>query len=84
MNIDISKMANKQIDRLDSATRKLILKSISSFRQNPGSVDIKKLQNRKDCWRIRIGDWRIIIRIEWQRGIAYVLQVLNRRDAYRA
>ena len=42
-------------------------------------ADMKKLEVR-DEWRMRVGDWRVILVLEGPR--AYVTEVHNRRDAY--
>jgi len=45
-----------------------------------GRGDLKKLQGRGDEWRLRAGDWRIILAFEDEE--VWITQVDNRRDAY--
>ena len=45
-----------------------------------GRGDLKKLAGGSDDWRLRSGDWRVILTI--QDGKAWIGHVDNRRDAY--
>jgi mRNA interferase RelE/StbE len=47
----------------------------------PGS---KKLQGEDDLYRIRVGDYRILYRVEENRLIILVVDVGNRRDIDRS
>lgn len=46
----------------------------------PGS---RKLAGREDMWRVRIGDWRILYRIDDAAPRVTVARVLHRSQAYR-
>lgn len=50
------------------------------FGQNPGS---KALTGSKDVFRLRVGDWRALYRIEREAKRVYVVDVLKREEAYR-
>ena len=58
------------------ATRILVaLRELGNGRRS----DLKKLQGSED-WRLRVGDWRVILRID---GLTiYVLGFSDRQDAY--
>jgi hypothetical protein len=45
-----------------------------------GRTDLRKLEG-SERWRIREGDWRIIVRLAGD--AAYVLGVTDRQDAYQ-
>jgi len=64
---DQKRVANK-IDRL------------STDRRPPGA---KKLQSRRDLYRIRIGKYRVIYAVEDVRLTVLVVRVGHRRDVYR-
>ncbi|MGP0063039.1 MAG: type II toxin-antitoxin system RelE family toxin [Isosphaeraceae bacterium] len=53
---------------------------LASDRHPPGS---KKLQGEKDLYRIRVGDYRVVYKVEADRLIILVVNVGNRRDIYR-
>ena len=43
-------------------------------------VDYKKLSGRDDTWRLRTGDWRILLVVDGDEAV--VQKIDNRRDAY--
>lgn len=45
--------------------------------------DVRKLTGRVDEYRLRVGEWRVIFRLEDGGRLVVVSRVLNRRDAYR-
>lgn len=47
-----------------------------------GRADIKKLRAADNERRSRVGDWRIVVRLS--AGTLTVLDVIQRKDAYRA
>lgn len=46
------------------------------------TVDLKKLEGNRNLYRLRVGDWRVILKIEGEEITAYALRV-NRREAYK-
>lgn len=83
MRIEISKRAQKEIDAIPSHIRMQVVNEILSFEKDPGSVDLKKMKSKKNYYRVRAGDMRIGIRVNWKKGIAIVERVVNRKDLYR-
>lgn len=63
----------------DSRLAKRILDSIRGFAAD-GRGDLKKLKGRQHDWRIRVGDWRIVLSMDGY--LATVTAIDNRRDAY--
>ena len=53
--------------------------AVRSYRMGE-RVDYKKLQDRGDTWRVRLGDWRILLAVDGQRAVVEAIE--NRRDAY--
>ncbi|HAF49932.1 MAG TPA: hypothetical protein DCL04_02330 [Synergistaceae bacterium] len=49
----------------------------------PQAVDLKKLHGNLKRWRLRVGDWRVILRIDQEQGVIYALRIRHRREAYR-
>jgi len=56
MDVKYSKKAVKIINRLDSATKQRIHQAILNLPEG----DVKKLTDKIDSWRLRVGDWRIL------------------------
>jgi mRNA interferase RelE/StbE len=45
--------------------------------------DVRKLAGSSDEYRLRVGDWRVVFRLEDGGQLMAISRVLNRRDAYR-
>ena len=45
--------------------------------------DVRKLSGSADAYRLRVGDWRVVFRLEDSGRAMAISRVLNRRDAYR-
>jgi len=82
MNLVISSRAKKDLTKLDKATLKRIKLSLHKLLTAPETVDLRKLRGEPDKWRVRVGDYRIIMRIGSKEETIYVLRVRHRRAAY--
>jgi mRNA interferase RelE/StbE len=71
---DLRKLPKKQI--------LAILEAINALAANPLPVGVKKLTGT-DAYRIRMGNYRVIYRIENDELIVFVLKVAHRKDVYR-
>lgn len=80
MNIVITNRAKKDMEKLDRETRLRIYSALESIANNQ-RVDIKKLHG-SNRYRIRVGDYRIILDISQGTLTIYALRVLHRREAY--
>ena len=45
--------------------------------------DVRKLPGSIDEYRLRVGEWRVVFRLEDGGRVMAISRVLNRRDAYR-
>jgi mRNA interferase RelE/StbE len=45
--------------------------------------DVRKLSGSVDEYRLRVGDWRVVFRLEDGGRVMAISRVLNRRDAHR-
>ena len=81
-SISISDEAAKQIRRLDKPIRERIRKRIRELAKTPRPAGAKRLRTRPD-WRIRVGDYRIVYRIEDQELVVLVVKVGHRKDVYQ-
>jgi mRNA interferase RelE/StbE len=85
--IELSPSADKQLSKLDPQHAKRILKFLSSrlaSLENPRSIG-QALQGARfgEFWKYRVGDYRLICKIEDERVLILVLQIGHRRDIYR-
>ena len=61
MKLIFSKKADKQLSKFNPFVRKKILKILGKF-QSGERVDIKKMKGRKDEYRIRVGEYLILMK----------------------
>jgi len=80
--IEIRRQAVKELNRIGLQDRKKIQQAIDGLAANPHPAGSIKLRKR-DGWRIRIGDYRVIYSIEEQKVLVLVLRVGHRREVYR-
>lgn len=79
----ISESAGKEIAKLPKSVVQRVLEKIETLSNNPRPSGSKKLQGFKDLWRIRIGNYRVIYRIEDEIQVLTVNKVSHRKDAYQ-
>ena len=76
--------AQKAILRLPlDAQQHIRAKLLELERGHTEGLDIKKLRGRRNEWRLRVGDYRIVYRPPSAEGIIWILRVEQRSDAYR-
>lgn len=79
-SIHIEENAEKFLKRLDQKERNIILKKIYSIRENPFRF-LKRLQGDK-FWRLRIGDYRVIVDIIISANKIFVVRIGKRCNIY--
>jgi mRNA interferase RelE/StbE len=78
------KTAQKALLRLSVAMRTEFRDAFCLLAENPNrhGLDVKPLQGREG-FRLRIGQWRAIYRVERERLIILVLDIGSRGDIYK-
>jgi mRNA interferase RelE/StbE len=80
--VEIQRKALKELRRIDRQDQKRILKVIDGLAEDPRPAGSKKLTDTED-WRIRVGSYRIVYRIQEQRLLVLVVRIAHRSDVYR-
>jgi len=75
--------AEKELKKLPKKEFLKIDEIILQLADNPRPNGCKKLQGIADTYRVRVGDYRILYRIEDDRLIIEVIRIANRKDAYK-
>ncbi|MBD2771813.1 type II toxin-antitoxin system mRNA interferase toxin, RelE/StbE family [Iningainema tapete] len=81
--IDFSRTATKQLNKLPSALKERIEAKILELADNPRPHGITKLKNRENGYRIKVGDYRILYDIYDGILVITVVKVGHRREVYR-
>jgi len=79
-----SKEAEKSLLKLPRKTTKLIREKLEAIAANPfaNHPNAKKLQGREG-YRLRVGDWRVIYKIQNEQLVIIVLKVASRGEVYK-
>jgi mRNA interferase RelE/StbE len=81
--VEFDDEAGKQLRKLDKAARSRILLAIDKLETDPRPDGVKKLKGYENRWRIRVGDWRVVYRIEDGLLVIIVVAVGRRSKVYR-
>lgn len=80
--IELSNRAVADLDDLGRRVRERVIVALERFAESREG-DVIKLHGRGNEWRLRVGDWRVVLEIDNEASIVYVIRVLHRREAYR-
>jgi mRNA interferase RelE/StbE len=82
--IAIVPSALRSIQSLSRILRERIRATIDLLAENPRPYGVKSLQGgQKGYLRLRVGDYRVIYRVEDERLLVLVVAVGHRREVYR-
>ena len=83
--VKISSRAIKDLKKLGEDTQSKIIESLEILKLNPFAeiIQYKKLKDRNQLYRIRIGNYRVIYEIQGDVLLIIVIRVGHRKDVYR-
>ena len=86
-NVELSESAERELSKLDTSQAKRILKFLHqrvAKLDDPRSIGEALHGSRLgEFWKYRVGDYRLICKIEDDRLIVLVLRVGHRKEIYR-
>ena len=75
--------ARKQLRAVTDRRLKLVFEAaLASLMDEPSPVGCLKLVGHKDLWRNRVGDWRIVYRIDDGVLVVMVVTIAPRSEVY--
>jgi mRNA interferase RelE/StbE len=83
-SIVYSKEATRSLQRMPRNTAQLIREKLEKISTDPFAdhPNVEKLQGREG-YRLRVGDWRVIYRVQSQQLTIIVLKVASRGEVYK-
>ncbi len=81
--VELTRAAARQVRRLPAETRERILARLEALAEDPRPPGVRKLAGTEDGYRVRLGAYRILYRIEADRLVVLVMRVGHRREVYR-
>jgi mRNA interferase RelE/StbE len=82
--VELARQAEKALDRLDRVTEKRIRDRLKELSLNPYDPRISKDVIMEEGKKYsKVGDWRVIFRVEEQENIIFITAIQHRSKAYR-
>ncbi|MFQ6129034.1 MAG: type II toxin-antitoxin system RelE/ParE family toxin [Thermoplasmata archaeon] len=79
--MEFSHRAADQVRKLPGPIRLRIYEKLDEAAERPAR-HVARLK-RVRAYRLRVGDYRVILDIDWERKVLQILAVRHRRQAYR-
>ena len=80
--VTLADSVRKELRNLPSQVVKRLQPKIRELGSNPRPPACKKLQGYKNCWRVRVGDYRIVYTVDDESKVVDVTRVAHRKDVY--
>ena len=81
--IELTSAALRDLKALPKNVLSRVDRRILALADNPRPRGAKKLKGEDDLYRLRVGDYRILYRIEDDVLLIIVVRIRHRRDVYR-
>ena len=82
-SISFARSARKDLEHLPDSVVDRILDKIETLSVEPRPSGCTKLQGSNSLWRIRVGDYRVVYRIDESNQTIDISLIRHRRDVYR-
>jgi len=82
-SMEFTTSAAREFRALDRQMQRRITTKITELCEEPFPPGTKKLQGQPDHFRIRVGDYRIIYRVDGHRVVIVIVRIGHRREVYR-
>jgi len=79
----VGRSAERDLRRLSSAVFERVNERILALREDPRPQGVRKLVGALEGWRIRVGDYRVLYRVDDDAQTVTIVRVRHRRDVYR-
>lgn len=81
--VEITRQAQKDIAALPVEMEGRVEEAIAELKKAPMFNDMEKLSGREQRYKIRVGDWRIILRVDKPAKVVFATSVKPRGSAYK-
>jgi mRNA interferase RelE/StbE len=80
--LEFTSSALREFRALEKQARRRIAGKITQLSDNPFPHGSKKLECKPDHIRIRVGDYRVIDRVDGRGVVVVIMRVAHRREVY--
>jgi mRNA interferase RelE/StbE len=79
--IEFESRAERDLSRLDPPVARRVVAALDRLRERDPSLDLRRLRGT-DEWRLRVGDWRVRLQLDFNARTVVVVRILPRGRAY--
>jgi len=81
--LEFTTSAIREFRHLDKQLQRRITEKVTALCEDPFPPGSKKLKAQPEHVRIRVGDYRVIYRIDGRRVVIVIVRIGHRREVYR-
>jgi len=81
--VEVLRSAAHELEALPPPVRRRVRRAIVALSDEPRPHGALLLAGQERIWRVRVGDYRVLYRIEDDLVLVLVIRIRHRRDAYR-
>jgi mRNA interferase RelE/StbE len=79
--LELERRAERDLTRLDPQIARRVIAALDRLRDRDPSLDLRRLKG-SDEWRLRVGDWRVRLQLDFDTRTVVVVRILPRGRAY--
>ena len=81
--VELTRAADRGLERLPAPMQLRITDALVGLRIEPRPPGTRSLEGHHGLFRIRVGDYRVVVAVDDTNRAVLVVRVGNRRDVYR-
>lgn len=82
-SLEFTNSALREFKALGAQLQRRITEKIAPLCDEPFPSGVKKLQAQPDHFRLRVGDYRVVYRVDGRRVVVVIVRIGHRREVYR-
>jgi mRNA interferase RelE/StbE len=82
--VHLPSRVEKELSELPKDRRNAVEDTLQQLQDNPRPQGCKKLKGHLQCWRVRVGAYRILYDIHDSKHRVVILKIGPRKDVYRS
>jgi len=76
--VEVARSAVRALARAPAGDRRRLERALTAMQQDPFTGDLRRLLGEERRWRRRVGDWRVIFRVNATQRIVSVDSIVRR------
>jgi mRNA interferase RelE/StbE len=81
--VDLVTSAAHEFRQLQTDLKLRVKLAINSLSSNPRPTGVRKLKGHRDLYRIRVGSYRVVYRIDDKAKLVRITRIRHRSEVYR-